>query len=109
LTPKSLKNSQQQVYSGFVEPPVDEKYILLTTHNYKADKINTEKLEAIDEKKYFFHAYVKEIFLKMPILWTKKLGLKKGAQVMLVKMTSRFIEKRFISIGNKLGLKFTLL
>ena len=95
LTPESLKILNSRYIPDF-EPPADEKYILLTTHNYKADKINTEKLEAIDERKYFFHAYTEGNFPENAYPVDEKLGLKKGAQVMFIKNDSSY-EKRYFN------------
>ncbi len=75
-------------------PPENEDYILLTTHNYKAEKINREKLDALPEKTYYFHAYIEGHFPENAYPNDKKLALKKGAQVMFIKNDSSF-EKRY--------------
>ncbi len=93
LSPQSAAILNERYMPDF-EPPDDEEYILLTTHNYKADKINREKLDAIDEKTYYFHAYIEGFFPEHTYPNDKKLALKKGAQVMFIKNDSSF-EKRY--------------
>ncbi len=76
------------------EPPENEEYILLTTHNYKAKKINREKLDDLPGKNYYFHAYIDGYFPENAYPNAEKLVLKKGAQVMFIKNDSSF-EKRY--------------
>jgi len=93
LSETSAKLLNERYILGFV-PKEDQDYILLTTHNRIADKINREKLEAIDEKTYYFHAYTEGHFPENAYPNDKKLALKKGAQVMFIKNDSSF-EKRY--------------
>ncbi len=76
------------------EAPENEEYILLTTHNYKAKKINQEKLDSLPDKTYYFHAYIEGHFPENAYPNAEKLALKKGAQVMFIKNDSSF-EKRY--------------
>ena len=76
------------------EPPENEEYILLTTHNYKANKINQKKLDELPGKPYYFHAYIEGHFPGNAYPNAEKLVLKKGAQVMFIKNDSSF-EKRY--------------
>lgn len=66
-------------------PSTNDNYIYLTTHNYKADKVNTEALQELTGKPYTFDAVVSSEFneYNYPLEYT--LTLKKGAQVMFVK------------------------
>jgi len=93
LSPESADKLNSRYIPHF-ELPDDEEYILLTTHNYKADKINKEKLDAIDEKTYYFDAYVDGHFPENAYPNEKRLALKKGAQVMFIINDSSF-EKRY--------------
>jgi len=93
LTDTSAQILNERYQPNFT-PPDDEEYILLTTHNYKADKINNEKLNTINEKTYYFHAYIDGFFPENAYPNDKKLALKKGAQVMFIKNDSDF-EKRY--------------
>lgn len=65
--------------------PGEAKYITLTTHNSKADKINTGKLAAIDESEHFFEALVEGDFPERAFPTERVLTLKKGAQIMFIK------------------------
>ena len=66
-------------------PDDDEGYITLTTHNYQADEINDEKLNAIDSKTLTFTADITGIFPENSYPTKETLDLKVGAQVMFVK------------------------
>jgi len=94
LSEKSINILNKRYIPDF-EPPAGEKYILLTTHNYKADKINREKLDEIDEKTYYFHAYVEGYFPENAFPNDEKLALKKGAQVMFIKNDSSYDKRYF--------------
>ena len=65
-----------------VSAPKDEMVITLCSVNKRADKINLDCLKAIEEAEYSFEAKVEKEFeeKKMPV--SRKLTLKKGAQVM---------------------------
>lgn len=68
--------------------PQDEtenNFILLTTHNYKADQVNLEKLNKTDGKLFSYLAEVKEDFPEHLFPCEKKLTLKQGARVMFMK------------------------
>lgn len=65
--------------------PGQEKYITLTTHNVKADKINTDKLAAIDDCEHYFEASVEGDFPERVFPTERVLTLKPGAQVMFIK------------------------
>ncbi|NOZ45464.1 MAG: AAA family ATPase [Chlorobi bacterium] len=72
-------------YKPDFKPSSNENYIYLTTHNYKADKINSEKLQELKDKSYTYDASVIGDFSEYsyPVEYT--LELKKGAQVMFIK------------------------
>jgi energy-coupling factor transporter ATP-binding protein EcfA2 len=59
--------------------------IQLTTHNYKADKINAQELQKLKAKLFHFEAQVKRDFFENAYPVDKVLSLKKGAQVMFIK------------------------
>lgn len=63
----------------------DEGYIRLTTHNYRADAINSHRLAAIQEPAVEFVAEIKGKFPESSYPADKVLTLKKGAQVMFIK------------------------
>ncbi len=108
---KLSKSSAELLNKRYIpdfNPPDEEDYILLTTHNYKAQKINQEKLDAIAEKTYYFEAYTEGHFPENAYPNDEKLALKKGAQVMFIKNDSSFDKRyyngkigRITSIDNK--------
>ncbi len=73
-----------------------ENYITLTTHNYKADKINGEYLQGLKTKSFFFNAEIEGDFNEFAYPVEKRMELKEGAQVMFVKNDTSG-EKRFFN------------
>lgn len=69
---------------GFNHSPSDG-YITLTTHNYKADRINTEFLNQLNEKEFRYTAKIDGDFNEFAYPVEKTLVLKKGAQIMFLK------------------------
>jgi len=65
--------------------PGDEKYILLTTHNYKAKQINDGKLNNLTGKTVHYTAEIQGKFPEYTFPTEAELTFKKGAQVMFVK------------------------
>ncbi len=63
----------------------NEGYIYLTTHNYKADKINKEALEKLPGKTYRFEVDLDGDFSEYAFPVDPVLELKEGAQVMFIK------------------------
>jgi len=63
----------------------DDGYILLTTHNRKADAINAEELQKINTKTYTFKAVIEGEFPEKAYPAEENLLLKAGAQVMFLK------------------------
>jgi hypothetical protein len=59
--------------------------ITLTTHNHKADAINTRNLNAIDAKTHRFKAIVKDTFSPSSYPAEEELVLKTGCRVMFLK------------------------
>jgi len=69
-------------------PPDDKKYITLTTHNYQADRINSDKLNQLDAKTFKFQGITKGDFPEYMLPVEMNLQLKVGAQIMFVKNDS---------------------
>ncbi len=84
-------------------------YITLTTHNAKADKINTGRLNKIKEKPKTFKAKISGNFPEYAYPTDETLTLKKGAQVMFVKNDQGPL-KRFYNgkIGKVVGFEKSL-
>ncbi|GEM55600.1 helicase [Flavobacterium branchiophilum] len=73
----------------YVNPNFDFKqnqgYITLTTHNAKADSINTTAIDDLKGKLFTYQAEIQDDFPEKMYPLDKVLKLKKGAQVMFVK------------------------
>ncbi|MDB5225990.1 MAG: family ATPase [Bacteroidota bacterium] len=73
-----------------------EDYITLTTHNYKADKINQSQLQKLEADPFEFIADVSGDFSEKAYPTEENLVLKTGAQVMFIKNDSN-PEKRYFN------------
>lgn len=71
--------------SNYQDIDNDEGIVTLTTHNYKADRINNQKLEELDGKEYYYQADVIGKFSEFSYPVLETIVLKKGAQVMFVR------------------------
>jgi hypothetical protein len=60
-------------------------YIILTTHNYKADAINLEELQKLSGKTFFYRAEIDGEFYEKSYPADELLHLKEGAQVMFLR------------------------
>ena len=72
-----------------------DNIITITTHNYKADKINKEHLDSLSGHAFVFNAEVHGEFSEMAYPIEKELELKKGAQIMFIKNDAQ--GKRFFN------------
>lgn len=77
------------------EPHKDEGYIILTTHNNKADIINSSELNKINEKSVSLKATVEGDFPEKAYPAEQLLVLKKGAQVMFIKNDTEKIKRYY--------------
>ena len=67
------------------DPPQEEGYIRLTTHNHQAQLINREKLDALPGMSHTYKAIIKDDFPELSYPTDPELELKVGAQVMFIK------------------------
>lgn len=72
-------------YQPAFEPPADEDWIRLTTHNRMAQDFNAQKLEQIPSRPYSFRATIHKNFPETNYPADEVLTLKVGAQVMFIK------------------------
>ena len=72
-------------YNPIFELPKDDRYIVLCTHNYKADKINNEQLAALEGSQLSFEGRIHGDFAENSYPTDFKLTLKVGAQVMFIR------------------------
>lgn len=84
----------------FVQPNFDLKankgYITLTTHNNKADTINTQSLKDLEGNSTRYKAQIVDDFPEKIFPLEEYLGLKVGAQIMFIKNDLSF-EKKFFN------------
>ena len=81
-------------YQPDFNPEKERGYITLTTHNNRADAINSKELEALNSKPRTYKAKIWGSFGENNYPNSEKLTLKKGAQVMFIKNDS-LPEKRY--------------
>ncbi|MBS1598565.1 MAG: helix-turn-helix domain-containing protein [Bacteroidetes bacterium] len=74
-----------QHYHPEFQPSRAENYIMLTTHNNRADYINQQELDKLNEKLFSFDAVTTGDFDERAYPAEKQLNLKQGAQVMFIK------------------------
>ena len=100
LRNNTITPSDIQVLNQFVKPDFDSKankgYITLTTHNSKADAINSESLAELSGKQYTYKPETIDEFPEKIYPVEEKLQLKVGAQVMFIKNDLSF-EKQFFN------------
>jgi hypothetical protein len=82
------------------QPKKSDGYITLTSHNYKADSINSGELQKLPGQLYEFKAEVKGEFSEKSYPAEETLKLKAGAQVMFIKND---VEKGRRYFNGKLG------
>jgi hypothetical protein len=75
-------------YRPNYQPADDTKRIILCTHNYQADRINTEKLAALPAPSHTFIGEITGEFPENSLPTDKHLQLKEGAQIMFIKNDS---------------------
>ena len=84
MTTEDLQTLNARYILDFV-PPKGEKYIILSTHNYKADQINNRELSLLPGKETVYSGEIKGDFLTSALPTENELKLKVGAQIMFVK------------------------
>jgi hypothetical protein len=93
MQPSDFELLNRRYIKNFV-PPEDKKFIMLTTHNYQADRINSDKLNELKTQIYEFKGIIKDNFPDYMLPAENTLRLKKGAQIMFVKNDSS-LEKQY--------------
>lgn len=95
ITPQDIS-----ILNQYVKPDFDFKenkgYITLTTHNAKADSINSQSINDLDGKEYVYTPFVVGDFPEKIFPVEEELKLKVGAQIMFVKNDLSF-EKRYFN------------
>lgn len=83
VTRKDLSRLNQH-YDPEFEPDLDEFYITLTTTNKLAYKVNSERLDRLDNEVHTYQGKIDGDFADSYLPNKKELKIKKGAQVMLL-------------------------
>ncbi|MDL2222755.1 DEAD/DEAH box helicase [Bacteroidales bacterium OttesenSCG-928-M11] len=83
-TPNDLKTLNDLCSYRF-EPDKEDNYITLTTHNYKADRINERNLQELSTPVRIFTGQIKDDFPDYLLPTEMQLQLKEGARVMFIK------------------------
>ena len=89
-----LQALNQRFVAGF-NPPKQEGYIRLVTHNVQADNINQKELDALSTPAYHYDATIWKDFPELSFPTDKTLTLKLGAQVMFIKNDSSADKKYY--------------
>lgn len=87
LDPQAMAFLNQKYQPSF-EPPADGSTITLAAKNFTVDKINFQKISALEGEPFIFTGEVKGEFPKGTRPAPEKLSLKKDAQIMFVKNDS---------------------
>lgn len=82
-------------YQPSFKPNKEEKYIVLSTHNYKADEINNNELTRLPSPIKILKGIIEGDFPDHLLPTEKDLSLKEGAQVMFIKNDSGESRKYF--------------
>ena len=84
LTPESFRMLEQR-YNPHFTPKDEDDYIVLTTHNYKADQINARELGKLKGKTHKFSAKIEGDYPEKNYPTEPELELKPGAKVMFLR------------------------
>ncbi|WP_309614218.1 helix-turn-helix domain-containing protein [Flavobacterium sp.] len=99
LRNNQISQSDIKILNQFVQPNFDLKankgYITLTTHNVKADSINSQSLLDLKGKSKVYKALIVDDFPEKIYPLEEKLELKVGAQVMFIKNDLSFDKNYF--------------
>ena len=72
-------------YDPKFEPKHDEGYIILTTHNFRANDMNDKAFSSLSSKRVNYKAVIEGKFAEYSYPCLERLALKEGAQVMFTK------------------------
>jgi len=72
-----------------------DEHIILTTHNYKADAVNNQRLSELKTRTYTFKAKIEGEFSDRNFPAEEQLHLKEGARVMFVKNDTEKVRRYF--------------
>src|SRR5690606_22962366 len=81
-------------YDPSFHPEPEEGYIILNSHNYKANKINQPALAKLNHETHAFEGVLSGDFNESALPVEQKLSLKEGAQIMFIR-TDKGENRRF--------------
>lgn len=84
-TPQDLAILNQRYNPLFQPSASTEKYVVLCTHNYKADRINNEELARLAGREVRFRGQIRGDFAENALPTESDLVLKTGAQIMFIR------------------------
>jgi hypothetical protein len=82
-------------YIPHFEPGDDDNYIILTTHNHKADAINASRLARLDASLFQFEGEMEGEFPERIFPTDRTLNLKVGAQVMFIRNDAEKVRRYY--------------
>ncbi|MDE6289939.1 MAG: AAA family ATPase, partial [Muribaculaceae bacterium] len=83
-----LSRLNERFIPGF-NPKDEDRYIRLMTHNYQAQRVNEEHMDALKTKKHVYKAVIEGEFPELIYPAEAELVLKEGSQVMFLKNDSQ--------------------
>ncbi len=113
VTDSDLEILHDKYHPSFI-PPENEHYITLTTHNYKADEINSTRLNKLPGKLHLFSGKIEKEFSEKALPVEMNLQLKEGAQIMFIKNDKGEVKRYYngkigtikIIVGEKIFIAF---
>ncbi len=84
MTPEDIQKLNARYIQDF-SPADEDKFITLTTHNYKADQINSRKLAELPSGERILTGDIQGDFPDYSLPTEVQLRLKEGAQIMFIK------------------------
>lgn len=87
LRENQVTEADIDLLNRYYQPQTDEAagIVTLTTHNYRAEEINTNQLKRLTSNSYIFNALVEDDFPESMYPISAQLELKVGAQIMFVR------------------------
>ena len=95
-------NILNQRYDPNFDPPDEEDYITLGTHNYQVDRVNYYELNKLDTESKIYLGSVSGKFKERDMPTKLELELKEGSQVMFVKNIYRSTETLYNGMIGKI-------
>lgn len=87
LRENQVTQADIELLNQYYQPQLEDHsgVVTLTTHNYKAEEINTLQLKQLNSESYIYNALVEDDFPESMYPISSKLELKVGAQIMFVR------------------------